>query len=248
MKQTRLLMGMPITLEVLDERVIESDIADIFDYFISIDNRFSTYKKDSEISQINRGEKLKKDYSSEMKLVLLLCEQTKQETKGYFDIHRPDGTIDPSGLVKGWAIQNSAKLLKKKGFSHFSVNAGGDAEVSGTKNGQRWTVGIRNPFHQKEIVKVLQLSNSGIATSGSYIRGQHVYNPFSTEKALTEIVSMTVIGPNVYDADRFATACFAMQRKGLAFIASLSDFSGYMIDKDGIATYTKEFEQYVAKD
>ena len=98
---------------------------------------------------------------------------------------------------------------------------------------------------QKEIVKAVCLTNQGIATSGTYIRGQHVYNPFSPESQLTKIISITVIGPNVYEADRFATAAFAMQEKGIQFIESKENLEGYMIDSSGIATYTSGFEKFV---
>jgi len=62
---------------------------------------------------------------------------------------------------------------------------------------------------------------------------------------LYEIVSLTVIGPTVYDADRFATAAFAMGRQGIEFLESQKEYEGYMIDAKGIATYTNGFEQYV---
>jgi FAD:protein FMN transferase len=84
-----------------------------------------------------------------------------------------------------------------------------------------------------------------VATSGTAIRGQHIYDPHDPDRALVEILSITVIGPNVYDADRFATAAFAMQRKGIRFIEALPGFEGYMIDADARATYTSGFERHV---
>ena len=84
----------------------------------------------------------------------------------------------------------------------------------------------------------------GMATSGTYIRGQHIYNPLD-DKEITEIVSLTVIGPNVYEADRFATAAFAMGKEGINFIERTAELEGYIIHKDGIATLTSGFEKYV---
>ncbi|HZR41426.1 MAG TPA: FAD:protein FMN transferase, partial [Ktedonobacteraceae bacterium] len=80
MKQTRLLMGMPITLEVMDATVTQDDLDKVFAYFAFVDETFSTYKADSEISKINRGELLPAQYSAEMKTILALSEQTKKET------------------------------------------------------------------------------------------------------------------------------------------------------------------------
>ncbi len=244
MKQTRLLMGMPITIEIVDSRITAEDLEQVFAYFVSIDERFSTYKVTSEISKINRGELLPAQYSEEMKTILALAEQTKKETNGYFDIQH-NNLYDPSGIVKGWAIWNAANMLKAAKFQNFFVDAGGDVQVSGRKDGHLWRIGIRNPFNRTENVKVLALAEGGIATSGTAIRGQHIYNPHQPDSAIQDILSITVIGPNIYDADRFATAAFAMGKKGIQFIEKLAGFEGYMIDAQARATLTSGFERYV---
>lgn len=236
-------MGMPVTIEVLDGQVKESDLDKVFDYFTYVDKKFSTYKTDSEVEKINRGEIGRKDYCKDMKQVLDLCEKTKMQTKGYFNIlHK--GRIDPSGLVKGWAIYNASKILKKMGFKNFYVDAGGDIQVSGVNaKGKKWRIGIKNPFNEREIVKTLFIKDKGVATSGIYIRGLHIYSPH-TDKITKDIVSLTVIGPNIYEADRFATGAFAMGREGIIFLEKLKGFEGYMIDKEGIATYTTGFTNF----
>jgi thiamine biosynthesis lipoprotein len=247
MKRTRLLMGMPITIEVVDPKVTESDIASIFDYFASVDRIFSPFKKESEISRINAGEITKKQVSADMRQILQLADDTRRESNGYFNINH-NGKIDPSGIVKGWAIFNAAQLLKEHGFHNFYVEAGGDIQVSGkNEKGNRWTVGIRNPFQREEIVKVLWLENKGIATSGLYERGEHIYNPHKPNDPIVGIASMTIIGPNVYDADRFATAAFAMGERGIHFIEKLPGYDGYMIDSKGIATMTSKFNRFVVE-
>jgi thiamine biosynthesis lipoprotein len=249
MKETRLIMGMPVTVEIVGHAAIE-DLAAVFDYFTYIDRKFSTYKPESEMMRINRGELAERDWSDDMKIIFMLAEETKQRTDGFFDIRRPDGSIDPSGIVKGWAIWQAAKLIEARGFKNFYVDAGGDIQVGGVNaEGKPWSVGIKNPFAKNsghdEIVKTVYLNKmmSGIATSGTYIRGEHIYDP-KTGTAANEIISLTVIGPNIYEADRFATAAFAMGARGIHFIESLSGFEGYMIDKNGIATMTSSFEKY----
>ncbi len=242
MKDTQILMDMPITVEVVDSHVTVNDIDSIFRYFSEIDDSFSTYKLTSEISKINRGEIKRENASYQMKKVLDLCDKTKKETNGYFNIER-NKQLDPSGLVKGWAVYQVTKLLQKKGFKNFYVDAGGDIQVKGNNNGLPWTVGIRNPFKRTENVKVLEVEDRGVATSGTATRGQHIYNPFHPDNPIVGIVSITVVGPNIYEADRFATAAFAMEKKGIEFIENLKDFEGYMIDKEGIATMTNGFEK-----
>lgn len=246
MKQTRILMGMPVTLEIVDASVTAEVFDHVYSYFEYVDATFSTYKETSEISQINRGELKIADASADMQLIFALAEQTKQETDGYFDIQH-NGKIDPSGIVKGWAIANAAEILRQKGFSNFYVDAGGDVEVMGKNSqGEDWRVGIRNPFNPQEVVKVFALANCGIATSGMYLRGNHIYNPRQPDDPLLEIVSLTVIGPDVYEADRFATAAFVMGRDGILFIESLEGFEGYAIDKNGRATLTSGLPAYIA--
>lgn len=247
MKGTRLLMGMPITLEVVDATVTQKHLDEVFDYFVSVDEMFSTYKATSEISRINSGELSIADASANVQTMLVLSEKTKEDTRGYFDIYH-NGVCDPSGLVKGWAVSTAANLLKEHGFRNFYIDAGGDVQVVGNKDGKPWRVGIRNPFKRNEIVKVLTLSDGGIATSGTAIRGQHIYNPHADNTAntpITDIVSITVIGADIYDADRFATATFAMGRQGIQFIETLVGFEGYMIDTSARATFTSGFERYV---
>ena len=147
--------------------------------------------------------------------------------------------------MKGWAIQKAADLLREKGFRSFYIDAGGDVQVYGKNSLEKpWRIGIRNPFDAKQFVKVVTIADKGIATSGTYERGAHVYDPV-TKKKLDEIVSLTVIGSNVYEADRFATAAFAMGRKGIEFIEQLAGFEAYQIDKNGQAAYTSGFENYV---
>lgn len=243
MKRTELIMGMPITVEVVDKAAAASDLSAIFDYFQRIDDTFSTYKKNSQISRVNDGLP-KAEWSAEMKEVLELCERTRQETDGYFDIKR-DGRRDPSGLVKGWAIRNAANMLARRGLRNYYIDAGGDIQVSGhNAQGQPWRIGIRNPFKHGEIIKAVSVRAEGVATSGTYIRGQHIYDPHSPGKEIKGIIAVTVIGPNVYDADRFATAAFAMGKRGAAFIENLPGYEAYVVDHDKRATMTSGFEEY----
>lgn len=242
MRQVRHIMDMPVIVEITDP-VKPEVYEELFDYFHWVDNTFSTFKKTSEITQINEDLLQPSRYSKEMKEIFRLAEKTKRQTNGYFDISR-DGKLDPSGIVKGWAIHNAAKLLRIMGLKHYYVEIGGDIEVSGrSSQGKPWTVGIRNPFNVRQIVKAVKLKNKGIATSGTYERGKHIYIPGDKSPA-DEILSLTVIGPNVYEADRFATAAFAMGEQGIRFIENQKGFAGYMIDKEGIATMTGTFESY----
>ena len=204
-------MGMPITVEVVDATATQPMLDSAFRYFEYVDAKFSTYKEDSEISRINRGELVPELASDDMKSIFALAEQTRLETDGYFNIFHA-GTYDPSGVVKGWSIFNAANLLHEQGAQNYYIDAGGDIQLAGLNSqGEQWRVGIRNPFKPDEIV------------------------------------SITLIGPDVCEADRYATAAFAMGRHGIFFVESLYGFEGYMIDRDGRATFTTGFDKYVLR-
>lgn len=244
-KETRILMGMPITVEIVDPGASQEIVDQVYSYFEFIDEKFSTYKPLSEISLVNQGALAMDETSPEMITVFDLAEQWREETDGYFNIEHA-GIYDPSGLVKGWAISNAAEILRQSGCQNYYVEAGGDFQVAGkNRHGQSWRVGIRNPFNVGEIVKVLSVSDRGVATSGTYIRGQHIYDPVSGRETIDDIVSLTVIGPDIYETDCFATAAFAMGRDGINYIETLDGFEGYMIDINHMATFTSGFERYV---
>jgi FAD:protein FMN transferase len=240
-KKTELLMGMPITVEVEGDTA-EKRIEGVFSYFKQVDARYSTYKSSSEISKINAG-LAKSQWSAEMRHVLSLCEKTNTETGGYFDIEHA-GKLDPSGLVKGWAVQQAAEQLRDSGAKVFYIEAGGDIQAFGEKP---FRVGVRNPRNWDEIIKVLEITTEGVATSGSYVRGAHIYNPKTGREPDGEVISLTVVGPNIYEADRMATAAYAMGEVGLEFIASWPGLEGYAIKGDQTAMMTQGFSRYVAK-
>jgi len=239
-------MNMPIEIELSATDVdVTKAIEAAFAYLAAVEEQFSVYKETSEISRINRGELSLAAASPLMHEIFEIAEKTNKESHGYFDIRRPDGSIDPSGIVKGWAILNTAARIRAAGHENYFVNAGGDIAMHGKNaEGEEWSVGIRNPFNIQEIVKVVFPRGKGIATSGSYIRGDHIYNPHAPEEKIREIVSITVIGPDVLEADRFATAAFAMGKDGISFIERLDGFEGYAIDANGIATMTSGFAAY----
>ena len=249
MRETRLVMGMPVTIAIAEAAATQAEIEVVFEYFAQIDARFSPFKPDSEISRLNRGELAAEDYSSELREILVLAEQTKIQTNGYFDIVRPDGVLDPCGIVKGWAIRNAARMLARMGYGNFFVDAGGDIQASGRNaRGEDWRVGIRSPFHPDKMVKILVPRGRGVATSGTYLQGQHIYDPHGSERDgdTPEIVSLTIIGPDVLEADRYATAAFAMGRGGITFIESLAEFEAYEIDASGMARMTSGLGDHLA--
>jgi FAD:protein FMN transferase len=246
MRATRIIMGLPVTVEIID-KASPDVMAAVFALFEEEDQRFSLFKPQSELSRFNRGEIAQAELSAEVQEVFALAETTRQESNGYFNMKRPDGLIDPSGIVKGWVIKRAAALLAANGIQNFYVDAGGDIQSAGRNaENEQWRVGIRSPFALSDIIKVVEPRGKGIATSGNYIRGAHIWNPKAPQESLDDVVSITVIGPDVLEADRFATAAFAMGAEGVHFIAAMPGLEAYQVNAAGRAVFTTGFEGYVA--
>ena len=144
----------------------------MFTWLRRVDALFSTYRAGSEISRIDRGELAIADADPLVSEVLVRCERVREETDGYFDA-RASGRLDPSGLVKGWAVERAAALLEASGERRFCVSAGGDLVVRGGP----WRVGIRHPGRRRRLAAALTVRDAAVATSGAYERGAHVLDP-----------------------------------------------------------------------
>jgi hypothetical protein len=105
------IMGLPIVVDVRDDDEAGPALERLFDWLRWVDATFSTFKENSEISRMNRGVLRRDDAHPEVRRVLDRCDRLRDETRGYFDMRAPDGSIDPSGLVKGWAIDRAAAIL-----------------------------------------------------------------------------------------------------------------------------------------
>src|SRR4051812_27643927 len=169
--EVRHIMGMPIGIDVRDPHAVDIDIA--FDWLREVDEIFSTYRDDSEISRLDRGELLLADCRPDVDEVLTRCLALERETGGFFSA-RPAGRLDPSGLVKGWAIARAADRLAAAGARNFCINAGGDVVARGRPAPDRlWRVGIRHPEEIDQLAALVEVEDLAVATSGEYERGTH---------------------------------------------------------------------------
>ena len=137
-------------------------------------------------------------------------------------------------------------MLEREGLNNFCLEIAGDIQTKGkNSSGEKWQIGIQNPFDLNQIVKVVNLSGYAIATSGNYQKGKHIYNPKKDFKEVDEVASVSVVASNIYDADIYATAIFAMGMNGVHFAENNKEVAVYLIDKNGIAFMTSNFSNYV---
>ena len=223
-------MGMPIVVAVRDGDIPE----EVFDWFRHVDETFSTYTEESEVSRIRRGELPLGDASAEVQRVFARCEELREETHGFFDVEAVG--LDPSGFVKGWSVDEGAAILERSGCKEYAIIAGGDIRTSG-----HWTIGIQHPLDARAIAKVVEADDLALATSGAYERGEHIRDPH-TGVAPKGILSVTVTGPDLGTADAFATAAFAMgARRAPGWTARLRGYEAMTILADGRVLSTPGF-------
>jgi thiamine biosynthesis lipoprotein len=227
------IMGMPIVVESSDAS--EEAVQSVFDWFRWVDATFSTYKDDSEISRIARGELAVGDAHPHVRHVLDRCDELREETDGYFDA-RAGGELDPSGLVKGWSVDRAAEILEAAGVQDFAVNVAGDMRV----RGRTWRVGIQHPLDRQAVAAVVESDDLAIATSGAYARGEHVLNPH-TGRPPADVLSVTITGPDLATADAYATAAFAMGKRGPHWTARLRGYQAMTIMADQTVLTTAGF-------
>ncbi len=245
-------MGTTVSIVVEPPLVPKEIIQEVVDGLHDVDARFSTYKPDSEISRLMRGEISEADASPDVRHVIAACEHLAIATGGAFDArrHRGDGRIDPSGYVKGWAIEEAAWQLDAAGARNYWINAGGDIVARGEASpGQRWRVGIRHPDRPDKVAAVLAVSDRAVATSGDYERGDHITDPRSGSAA-AGLRGVTVVGPRLAFTDAYATAVYAMGLDGLNWLATErgADYAAYAITDDDRAIWTEGMDRYLVRD
>lgn len=227
-------MGLPVSLEITDcQDQVVFDL--VFKRLKKIDNKLSTYKVDSELSRYQRKEITEANLSAEMKKIIKACLKFEKATDGYFSAWY-GRHFDPTGYVKGWAINQASKIITKAGYSTYCIGAGGDvlAASAGQKN---WGIGLQDPRNKQKIIGKITAKNLAIATSGNYQRGEHIYNP-KNRKPAKELLSVSVAGVDIITADVLATACFAGGKESLALIDKFPGFDLIAITSDGHAVVT----------
>jgi thiamine biosynthesis lipoprotein len=228
-------MGMPIGIDVRAPAINPAALDAAFNWLRWVDATFSTYRPDGAINRINRRELTEEEAHPHVGAVLARCRALARETDGYFDMRvaigphdrRDDavlalGAVDPSGLVKGWAVDRAGEILEAAGARAYSINAGGDILVrGGAVPGVGWRVGIQHPLQRDKVAAVLTATDLAVATSGAYERGAHIVDPH-TGRPPEGVLSVTIVGPELALADAYATAAYAMGQAGPAWTTRLA--------------------------
>ena len=227
-----------IASSVVSESELNSAMQTIIDFCERVDEGFSTYKSGSWISRLRNDQVVIQDCPDQVREVWDLCERARWLSDGAFDPWKVVGGFDPSGLVKGWAADICADMLVAAGAQHVQVNAAGDLALRGgyfdavDEKVKPWKIGVVNPDNRLEVLKIFEISDGAIATSGSYERGAHITDPYTGMIAIGA-KSATIVGDAGWLCDAMATAVMVAGSDGAKWFSQeeLSGYSLWAIDR-----------------
>jgi thiamine biosynthesis lipoprotein len=240
-------MGTVVSFDVPATAAVDGSLDDAVRWLHWVDRVFSPFRPDSDVSLLAAAEITVGGCADEVAEVITACAALRVFSGGYFSA-APGGVFDPSGYVKGWAVERCAEILSRAGSVSHLVNGGGDVQCVGGRpgSGEPWRVGIADPARRGRLALVVEAADSAVATSGTAERGAHVIDPLAGRPA-AGLASLTIVGRSLALADAFATAAFAMG-PALArdWTESLDGYEAYAITAGGGTWQTAGFASRVA--
>ena len=238
-------MGLPVSVHVRGPeargRQVQQAVAEVFGALQADDRLFSTWRPGSEVSRIRRGELSLADADPRVREVARLCEQATGRTGGAFSawLPGPGGrpAFDPTGLVKGWAVELAFDALLDRltsfGPHDALLSAGGDVAVACARTDTPdWLIGVQDPRDRGRVLATVPLRRGAVATSGTAARGEHIVDP-ATGAAPRGLLSATIIGESLTWADVYATAAFVRGWDAAAWVATLPAHAAVLVDATG---------------
>ena len=242
-------MNMPFTIafvrDSFDEILIDAlnqIVYEIDKYLQNVEEKFSPFLSESLVSRhTDLGEELQDDFFDiEYQEVYSRSIIAKKETQGLFNPFF-DGKYNPTGFVKGWAIENAfmkyiKPLIDNNIIEAGAINGAGDIQV-GTRldNNFSWEIGIENPEDKGKIIAKYSIKNGAVATSGLSKKGQHIKSDNDINH-----VQVTVVGTYLSDVDVLATAGVVSNEKIWSEIVESKLLTGILLTKEGIKRVFEE--------
>lgn len=145
--------------------------------------------------------------------------------------------LELGGIVKEYAADRAALLLKRNGMHSAYVELGGDIHLTGPRADDKpWNMGIRNPDHQRHqtgtAMAGIPVHRGGLATSGDYERASiiggkrygHIINP-TTGWPVNSFQSVSVLSPSCLLAGSLSTLAMLMGHEDGLNMLNESGFS-----------------------
>ena len=236
------IVDVDIASSAVSEDGLNQGMQQVIDFCEQVDADFSTYIDTSWVTRLRTNQVEITSCPPSVQEVWELCLQAKHLTDGAFDPWAVEGGFDPSGLVKGWAADKCADMLVSLGIEHVQVNAAGDLSLrGGFYDGvvKPWSIGVVNPDNRAEMVKIYEISDGAIATSGAYERGAHINDPYTGLIAIGA-KSATVVGPLGWLCDAMATALMVAGEDGAKYFSQpeLEGYQVFVVDRHENTTWS----------
>ena len=218
----------------ISDAAMDAAVESVKSFVYEVDEVFSTYKDGSFVSRLRRGEISIDRCPADLQAVWKLCAVARDLTGGAFDPWAVTGGFDPSGYVKGWAADRTAQILLGAGCEQIQVNAAGDLTLRGGVVERNvagpWKIGVVNPDNRQEVLRIFEIADGAIATSGTYERDAHIFDPHTGTIAIGAR-SATVLGPDGGLTDALATALMVAGEDGAGWFAQpeLAEYSAWVI-------------------
>ncbi|WP_108494759.1 FAD:protein FMN transferase [Promicromonospora sp. AC04] len=239
------IMGMPISVHVvlgdldrdLDTTVVHRAVGRAFDHLREVDRVFSTFREDSDLRRMARGELDVADADPMVAEALRESQAAEVATRGRFSAWW-QGWFDPTGLVKGWAVEQATArflqpLLAEPRVEAVGMNAGGDMQLATAPGSAwRWRVGIADPEVRTATLATIDVGDGAVATSGTGERGNHIVDPRTGQPA-TGVRSATVVADRLAHADLWATTAVVAGFDDLGWLGDADSTSGMLVAPDG---------------
>ena len=233
-------MGTVVSFDVPAAAVVGGSLGAAVRWLHWADRIFSPYRADSDVSLLAAAEVTVDGCAPEVAEVISACTAVRLCSGGYFTA-APGGVFDPSGYVKGWAVERAAAILSAAGSTNHLVNGGGDVQCAGDR---LWRIGIADPLRPGRLALVVTGREFAVATSGVAERGAHIVDPY-TGQPPAGLASVTVVGARLAETDAYATAAFAMGPAARDWVEGLDGYEAFAITAAGATWQTSGFGRYL---
>ena len=242
-------MNMPFTISLVNNKfdktlvvALDQIIDEIDKYLKNVEEKFSQFLSNSLVSKhTDIGEVLQENFFDlEYQEVYSRSIFAKKETKGLFDPFF-EGKYNPTGFVKGWAIETAfikyiKPLIDNNIIEAGAINGAGDMQVGTSLDSDfSWKIGIENPEDREKIIARYSIKNGAVATSGINKKGQHIKSENDIEH-----VQVTVVGKYLSDVDVLATAGVAADENTWREFVEKNKLTGILLTKEGIKRVFEE--------
>lgn len=158
--------------------------------------------------------------------------------------------IDVGGIAKGYALKKAMKAFEDSGIKNVIINAGGNLNMRGGKKGKPWKIGIQDARDEKNLLGVLNITETSVSTSGDYqrffikdgVRYHHILDP-KTGYPAKGLVSVTVAGRNEAVTDAVSTAVFILGLEKGADLMKKIGAEGIIVTDDGMITVSEGLKE-----